>query len=737
MAAATLGHTAVAGCCKKQAPLRPAGFRGTPCAAPSSARVLLRKSGQGRRAERLHAAVVPAALKAPWEGTTPARLVLEDGSVWHGTAFGHTGVEVGEVVFNTSLTGYQEILTDPSYKGQFVVFTYPHLGNVGINPEDMESSKVHLGGVIARDLSCVVSNYRANMSLDEYLKEQKVMGIAGVDTRAITRRLRVDGCLNGAICTDASISDEDLVARTKSWTIVGKDLIKEVTCSEPYKWSDPTGEEWEFAPAAKAVNGAEPLKVVAYDYGIKLNILRRLTSFGCKVTVVPADYPAEKVLAMNPDGIFFSNGPGDPSAVPYAVENAKQVLGKVPVFGICMGHQVLGQAFGGKTFKLKFGHHGGNHPLRHTPTGRIEISAQNHNFAVDTTTLPDEVEISLINLNDGTCAGMYYPSLQALTVQSHPEASPGPHDSDVAFVQFIDMMKASKKRRFCLQVTNMAPSIETVKAAREQLREVISKTHCQPILIRLAWHDSGTYSVEAAKTLPFPKAGGATGSIRFKPEMSHGANNGLPVALTLLTPVKEAHPTLGWADLIQLGSAVAVETAGGPFIPLRLGRKDAESEEHCTPDGRLPAAAAPFPDASPSPAQHLKNVFYRMGLSDRDIVALSGAHTVGRARPDRSGFGKESTKYTKDGPGAPGGSSWTAEWLKFDNSYFTDIKNPTDPELLVLETDACIFTDEGFKPHAEKYAADQAAFFADYVESHLKLSELGVEWDGEPLTLTQ
>lgn len=283
----------------------------------------------------------------------------------------------------------------------------------------------------------------------------------------------------------------------------------------------------------------------------------------------------------------------------------------------------------------------------------------------------------------------------------------------------------------------MAPSTETINGAREALKEVIAKTHCQPILIRLAWHDAGTYSVEAAKTLPFPRAGGATGSIRFKPEMSHGANNGLPNAMNLIKPVKEAFPELGWADLIQLASAVAVETAGGPFIPLRLGRKDAESEEACTPDGRLPAAAAPFPDAAPTPGQHLRNVFHRMGLTDKDIVALSGAHTVGRARPDRSGFGKESTKYTKDGPGAPGGSSWTVQWLKFDNSYFNDIKTQVDEELLVLETDACLFTDEGFKPHAEKYAADQDAFFADYVESHIKLSELGVEWDGEPVVLTK
>lgn len=348
-------------------------------------------------------------------------------------------------MFNTSLTGYQEIITDPSYKGQFVVFTYPHIGNVGINLEDMESTKCHLGAVIIRDLSIKVSNYRSRMSLDEYLKEQGVLGIADVDTRAITRRLRVTGCLNGVITTDSSISDEELVERAKSWTIVGKDLIKEVTCKEPYEWKDPTGVEWEFATEkARQLCGGNPFKVVAYDFGVKHNILRRLSSFGCKVTVVPADYPAEKVMAMNPDGVFFSNGPGDPSAVPYAVENAKAIVGKKPVFGICMGHQVLGQAFGAKTFKLKFGHHGGNHPIRFEPTGRIEISAQNHNFAVDPATLPADVEISHINLNDGTCAGLLAPSKKVMTIQYHPEASPGPHDADICFEQFAEMMAAER-----------------------------------------------------------------------------------------------------------------------------------------------------------------------------------------------------------------------------------------------------------------------------------------------------
>lgn len=388
--------------------------------------------------------VVRASADAPWH-KKDCRLVLEDGSVWTGTSFGALGTEVGEVVFNTSITGYQEIMTDPSYKGQFVCFTHPHIGNVGINEEDMESTKPHLGAIIVRDLSTVVSNYRSKYALDDYCKKNNVHGIANIDTRALTKALRDTGCLVGVITTDAKKTNEELVKMAKSWTIVGKDLLSVVSCDAPYEWRQGTNQEWEFSPKALLYNNGVPFHVVAYDFGIKHNILRRLASFGCRITVVPATYPASEVMKMNPDGVFFSNGPGDPSAAPYAVENAKQILGTKPVFGICMGHQILGQAFGGKTFKLKFGHHGGNHPIRHVPTGRIEVSSQNHNFAVDPATLPKGVEVTHINLNDGTCAGMVFKDKKAMTIQYHPEASPGPHDADVCFEQFVQMMKEARE----------------------------------------------------------------------------------------------------------------------------------------------------------------------------------------------------------------------------------------------------------------------------------------------------
>ena len=391
--------------------------------------------------------VEDAAVESPWD-MEDCRLVLSDGSILRGSAFGAKGTAVGEVVFNTALTGYQEILTDPSYAGQFVVFTQPHIGNTGINMEDMESGtqplnkkQCHLGGIVVRRLSPLVSNYRSNMTLGEYLEKNNVIGIANVDTRALTRKLR-EGCQVGCISTDASLTDEELQEKARGWSILGLDLIKTVSTKEVYEWDEGTGGEWEFNPKLKELvpPGTKPFHVVAYDFGIKTNILRRLASFNCKVTVVPCDYPAEKVLELNPEGIFFSNGPGDPSAAPYAVENAKKLLGKAPIFGICMGHQVLGQAFGSPTFKLKFGHHGGNHPIKHKPTGRIEISSQNHNYAVDPAQLPPEVEVTHVNLNDGTCAGMRNASMKAISIQYHPEASPGPHDADVCFEEFVEMM---------------------------------------------------------------------------------------------------------------------------------------------------------------------------------------------------------------------------------------------------------------------------------------------------------
>ncbi|CBI37602.3 hypothetical protein VitviT2T_005854 [Vitis vinifera] len=377
----------------------------------------------------------------PWK-TSDARLVLEDGSVWKAKSFGASGTQVGEVVFNTSLTGYQEILTDPSYAGQFVLMTNPHIGNTGVNFDDEESSQCFLAGLVIRSLSIGTSNWRCAETLGDYLAERNIMGIYDVDTRAITRRLRQDGSLIGVLSTEDSKTDEELLKISCSWDIVGVDLISGVSCNSPYEWVDKTGSEWDFNSNETA---GETFRVIAYDFGIKHNILRRLASYGCKITVVPSTWPASETLKMKPDGVLFSNGPGDPSAVPYAVETVKEILGKVPVFGICMGHQLLGQALGGKTFKMKFGHHGGNHPVRNLRSGRVEISAQNHNYAVDPASLPEGVEVTHVNLNDGSCAGLAYPALNIMSLQYHPEASPGPHDSDPAFREFIQLMKQVKQ----------------------------------------------------------------------------------------------------------------------------------------------------------------------------------------------------------------------------------------------------------------------------------------------------
>ncbi|KAL9271772.1 Carbamoyl phosphate synthase small chain, chloroplastic-like protein [Drosera capensis] len=377
----------------------------------------------------------------PWK-IADARLVLDDGSIWKAKSFGATGTQVGEVVFNTSLTGYQEILTDPSYAGQFVLMTNPHIGNTGVNFDDEESRQCFLAGLVIRSYSISTSNWRSAETLGSYLTKRNIMGIYDVDTRAITRKLREEGSRIGVLSTEQSKSDKELLEMSQSWDIVGVDLISGVTCESPYEWMDKTGDDWDFNSDGRH---GETYHVVAYDFGIKQCILRRLASFGCKITVVPSTWPASETLRMKPDGILFSNGPGDPSAVPYAVETVKELLGKAPIFGICMGHQLLGQALGGKTFKMKFGHHGGNHPVRNLQNGRVGISSQNHNYAVDPASLPDGIEVTHINLNDGTCAGLAFPALNIMSLQYHPEASPGPHDSDSVFWDFVDLMKRVKE----------------------------------------------------------------------------------------------------------------------------------------------------------------------------------------------------------------------------------------------------------------------------------------------------
>ncbi|KAJ9170244.1 hypothetical protein P3X46_018366 [Hevea brasiliensis] len=319
--------------------------------------------------------------------------------------------------------------------------TNPHIGNTGVNFDDEESNQCFLAGLVIRSLSISTSNWRCTETLGDYLSERNIMGIYDVDTRAITRRLRQDGSLIGVLSTEESKTDEELLEMSRLWDIVGVDLISGVSCTAPYEWVDKTKPEWDFNS-----NEREIYHVVAYDFGIKHNILRRLASYGCKITVVPSKWPALETLKMKPDGVLFSNGPGDPSAVPYAVETVKEILGKAPVFGICMGHQLLGQALGGKTFKMKFGHHGGNHPVRNIMGSRVEISAQNHNYAVDPASLPEGVEVTHINLNDGSCAGLAYPQLNIMSLQYHPEASPGPHDSDTVFGEFVELMKRAKQK---------------------------------------------------------------------------------------------------------------------------------------------------------------------------------------------------------------------------------------------------------------------------------------------------
>jgi carbamoyl-phosphate synthase small subunit len=367
-----------------------------------------------------------------------AVLALADGTVYHGTSFGFDGECSGEVVFNTSMTGYQEVLTDPSYRGQIVTMTYPEIGNTGINPEDVESNRPWVEGFIVREAWGPPSNWRHVESLDSYLRRYRICGIAGIDTRALTRRLR-DGGSQMAMLSALDADPEALVRRARELpSIVGRDLVREVTADRVAHWE--TG-EWDlekgYLPASefRARFGRIP-RVVAVDYGVKQNILRMLVTHGFDVTVVPASATSREILAHSPDGIFLSNGPGDPEGVPYAVEAVRDLLGKVPMFGICLGHQIMGLALGGKTFKLKFGHHGCNQPVKDLATGKVEISSQNHNFSVDPDSLGGKARITHVNLNDNTVEGLTVPSLRCFSVQYHPEASPGPHDSRYLFTRF-------------------------------------------------------------------------------------------------------------------------------------------------------------------------------------------------------------------------------------------------------------------------------------------------------------
>ena len=373
-----------------------------------------------------------------------AILALEDGSVFHGQVFGARAEACGEVCFNTSMTGYQEILTDPSYKGQIVTMTYPLIGNYGVNLEDVESWQPHVSGFVVRELSPVVSNWRANLSLEKYLEQNGIPGIQGIDTRALTKKLRVRGALKGFISTQ-EISDGDAVARARNWQgLIGVDYVKEVTHKKPFLWDEKDQQSAKFELASGANNsvGRTPLPaadipIVAFDFGMKYNILRRLRQHGFKVQVVPATATAAEALAYKPAGIFLSNGPGDPAALGYAVQAVSDVVKTgIPIFGICLGHQILGQAFGGKTFKLKFGHRGGNQPVKDLASGKVEITSQNHGFAVDPKTLPSDVTVDRINLNDQTVEGMRHKTKPIYCVQYHPEASPGPHDSTPLFGEF-------------------------------------------------------------------------------------------------------------------------------------------------------------------------------------------------------------------------------------------------------------------------------------------------------------
>ena len=369
------------------------------------------------------------------------KLALENGTIFTGEHFGAEGEVFGEVVFNTSITGYQEILTDPSYAGQIVTMTYPLIGNYGVNSDDVESARPQVSGFIVKENSKIFSNFRAEISLSDYLKKNNIIAIEGIDTRMLTKMLRTEGALRGILSTK-DLNDESLIAKAKSSpSMNGLDLAKVVTCKEKYFWNEIDKTPFALEIKKRKTANEKIFNVVVYDFGIKQNILRRLTTYGCNLTIVPANFPASEVLKINPDGIFLSNGPGDPDAVKYGIKNIKELIGKKPIFGICLGHQLLALALGGKTYKLKFGHRGGNHPVKNLITNEIEITSQNHGFAVDWESMKNlDVELTHLNLNDKTVEGFRHKTLPIFCVQYHPEASPGPHDSDYLFSEFIENM---------------------------------------------------------------------------------------------------------------------------------------------------------------------------------------------------------------------------------------------------------------------------------------------------------
>tara|TARA_B100001964_G_scaffold107731_1_gene120326 strand:- start:14 stop:1144 length:1131 start_codon:yes stop_codon:yes gene_type:complete len=374
-----------------------------------------------------------------------AILALADGRIFEGTSFGAQGEADGEVVFNTSMTGYQEVLTDPSYFGQMVVMTYPLIGNYGVNSEDFESDRPHLSAFIIKELSTIPSNWRSQGTLHDFLAKHGVIGIQGIDTRALTRHIRNTGAQQAVISTKQTDRKKLVAQANRLPSLECRDLVKEVTCKEPYEWCEG---EWELNNGKTFFKSASPMPsnyfIVAYDFGIKRNILRKLVQVGCRIKVVPASMPAKDVLAMNPSGIFLSNGPGDPAAVEYALKNIKLLIGKIPIFGICLGHQILSLALGARTYKLKFGHHGGNQPVINLKTRKVEITSQNHGFAVDATSLSGDCHITSTNLNDNTVEGIRHRSLPILSIQYHPEASPGPHDSSYLFKEFAELIDTNK-----------------------------------------------------------------------------------------------------------------------------------------------------------------------------------------------------------------------------------------------------------------------------------------------------